>query len=234
MVKRRKDKPEKTTEIASSSVATDLPENAASGRNLDEDNADDKADDRANRVAEAETVTSDESASCKKSMTGETSAAEPIPIEMAPSAKEHGITLEQHQRLLAEFDNFRKRTDRERRRIDLWARAEVMSAVLPVLDDFDRAAQASTPEDNSFDKQGMLIIINRLAEILIKEGLDPIKAEPGDVFDPEIHEAVLMVPSTDIPAGCVVEVLEKGFRVQERLLRPAKVVVARKPDTQQE
>jgi molecular chaperone GrpE len=175
---------------------------------------------------EAEPVTADKKSDCDIS-------PKP-PLEMDASAKAHGITLEQHQRLLAEFDNFRKRADRDYKRIDLWARAEVMTAVLPILDDFERARQASPPEDNSFDKQGMLIIINRLAEILTKEGLDPIKADPGDVFDPEIHEAVLMVPSTDIPAGCVVEVLEKGFRVKERLLRPAKVVVAREPDTQQE
>jgi len=142
------------------------------------------------------------------------------------------ITLEQHQRLLAEFDNFRKRTERERQRTSLWARAEILKAVIPVLDDFDRAKNALKPKDNAFDKEGMLIIMDRLAETLSKEGLVEVPAAPGDVFDPEMHEAVLMVPSTDIPEGCVSEVLEKGFRVDDRLLRPAKVVVARSMDTQ--
>ncbi len=153
--------------------------------------------------------------------------------EKAECAKKpREITLEQHQRLLAEFDNFRKRTDRERQRTSLWARADILKSLIPVLDDCDRAQKALKPEDISFDREGMLIIMDRLAETLSKEGLVEVPATPGDVFDPEIHEAVMMIPSADIPAGCVADVLEKGFRVEDRLLRPAKVVVVRSEDTQ--
>ena len=208
MVKRRKSKPGKAEEKANGAVAADQLEKPE---------------------IEPESPAAEE----KEPEIGPRSAKSDLP-EVEESATRHGITLEHHQRLLAEFDNFRKRTDRERKRIDLWARAEVLTAVLPILDDFDRARKASPPEDNSFDKEGMLIIIDRLAEILTKEGLNAVKANPGEVFDPEIHEAILMIPSTDIPAGCVAEVLETGYRVKERLLRPAKVVVAREPDTQQE
>ncbi len=142
------------------------------------------------------------------------------------------IPLEQHQRLLAEFDNYRKRTDRERERTGFWARAELLREILPVLDDMNRARGALKPKEKTFDRDGILIIMDRLAEVLKGEGLELIETSSGDVFDPEIHEAVLTVPSAELPEGRVADVLEKGYRVGDRLLRPAKVVVTRAPDVE--
>lgn len=139
------------------------------------------------------------------------------------------IPLDQHQRLLAEFDNYRKRIERERQRADLWTRAEVLTGLLPLLDDFDRAKNALGPEETSFDRDGMLIIMDLFAETLNRAGLRLIEASPGQGFDPEIHEAVFTIPSAEIPSGCVADVLEKGYRVGERLLRPAKVAVVQAP-----
>ncbi len=161
----------------------------------------------------------------------------PIATESAPDEslleaqpEEATVALEQHQRLLAEFDNFRKRIERDQARHALWTRAELLKALLPTLDDLDRARAALEPGQKTFDTQGMLIIMDRLAEVLEREGLSLVEAAPGDDFEPEIHEAVLTIPSDEFPEGCVAEVLEKGYRVGDRLLRPAKVAVTRPPD----
>jgi molecular chaperone GrpE len=143
-----------------------------------------------------------------------------------------GVPLEQHQRLLAEFDNYRKRIDRDRAREALWARAEILGKLLVTLDDMDRARASVTAEEKSFDRDGMLIIMDRFAEVLKREGLVEVPALPGDRFDPDTHEAVLMVPSDEVPEGCIAAVLEKGYRVGDRLLRPTKVAVARAPEDQ--
>ncbi len=162
--------------------------------------------------------------------------AEPIAEAVAPSAAppeppaEQTVPLEQHQRLLAEFDNYRKRVERERERTAAWIRAELLGKLLPTLDDIDRARQAAGQDRIPPATEGMLIIMNRLAELLRREGLVEIQAGPGDVFDPNIHEAVLMVPSAEVSEGCIAAVLEKGYRVGDRLLRPTKVAVARAPD----
>ncbi len=162
----------------------------------------------------------------------ETAEENPQSSELDETEEDTGshVPLDQYQRLLAEFDNFRKRSEREQARTRIWARAELFDALLPTLDDLDRARNALGPKDRSFDKDGMLIILDRFAEILKGEGLAQVEASPGQVFDPEIHEAVLTVPTSEIAHGCVSEVLEKGYFCGERLLRPAKVVVARRPD----
>ncbi len=148
------------------------------------------------------------------------------------SAEAPSVPLEQHQRLLAEFDNYRKRVERDRAREVIRARAELLEKLLPTLDDMGRARGAVATGEKSFEKDGMLIIMDRFAEVLKREGLVEVPALPGDRFDPNTHEAVLMVPSAEVPAGCIAVVLEKGYRVGDRLLRPAKVAVARAPEDQ--
>jgi molecular chaperone GrpE len=122
--------------------------------------------------------------------------------------------------------------ERDNQRIRLWERADLLIALLPCLDDFDRARESENPENGTFDREGILIIMDRLADVLKKEGLTEVEASPGEVFDPEIHEAVLTVPSAEVPEGCVAQILEKGYRIGERLLRAAKVAVARAPDAE--
>ena len=157
-------------------------------------------------------------------------AAGPETGPPGPSA-EPTVPLDQHQRLLAEFDNYRKRVERERERAAAWLQAELLSKLLPTMDDIDRARQAAGQDKMPPAMDGMLIILDRLAELLRREGLVEIQAGPGDVFDPNIHEAVLMVPSAEVSEGCIAAVLEKGYRVGDRLLRPTKVAVARAPNT---
>ncbi len=138
------------------------------------------------------------------------------------------VPLEQYQRLLAEFDNYRKRVDRERARLECWAKGDLIQrCLLPLLDDFARARTALEKDSGSFDREAVLIMLGRLAEELHREGLTQIEASRAVVFDPEVHEAVLTIPTADVPAGCLVEVLQAGYRFGDRLLRPARVAVAR-------
>lgn len=143
----------------------------------------------------------------------------------APEAEAATVSLERYQRLLADFDNYRKRMEREQARLRQWGAGELLSRMLPILDDCDRARSSLEPDQDAFAKEGILIIMDRLAEALRREGLAEVEASQGVVFDPGIHEAVLTVPSDELSEGHVAEVLQKGYRHGERLLRPAKVAV---------
>lgn len=131
------------------------------------------------------------------------------------------------QRLQAEFDNYRKRTQREKEDYVKYASERVVEALLPVLDNFERAMQASkvNPDFNSF-AQGVEMIFKQMHNSLAKEGLVAIEAV-GQPFDPNIHEAVLQVDSEEYPENTVVEELQKGYCLKEKVIRPSMVKVSR-------
>lgn len=160
----------------------------------------------------------------------ESPATEEDRAELGDASEEESVTLEEHQRLLAEFDNFRKRMELQRTRYEQWGKDSVLTRLLPILDDVARAKSALTCNPDQFGHDGILIILGRLAEALKQEGLNEIEASPGVVFDPEVHEAVLTIPTADVAEGLVAEILEAGYRSGDRLLRPAKVAVARAPE----
>jgi molecular chaperone GrpE len=123
----------------------------------------------------------------------------------------------------AEFDNFRKRTERERADMFEYAAADAVKALLPVLDDFERALKVQTA-DNDFVK-GIELIYQRMFEVLAKLGLEPIEAE-GNLFDPNIHHAIEMVETTDHADQTVLAELLRGYTFKGRLLRASMVRVA--------
>jgi molecular chaperone GrpE len=126
-------------------------------------------------------------------------------------------------RKTAEFDNYRKRVERERRELADYATGEFVKELLPVFDDFSRALAAASG-DETF-RQGVELIHKRLLDALAKRGvsmLDPL----GEDFDPHQHEAVARVPAVSHRDGEIVEVFSPGYRLGERLLRPAMVKVA--------
>lgn len=133
--------------------------------------------------------------------------------------------LESLQRLKAEFENFRKRVARENRELSQRASQEVINEVLPVLDNFERALRAVAEHDEQVLGEGVELVYNQLRDVLNRRGLCEIEAE-GEDFDPSRHEAVLCKPSPEHPEGKVMEVLEKGYQVDDRVMRPAKVVVS--------
>ncbi len=134
-------------------------------------------------------------------------------------------------RLQAEFQNYKKRVERERARFREQAAAELIQQLLPALDSLEKAMgySANRPEDDPL-RQGVELMFSQLKEVLEREGLAEVTAS-GDVFDPEVHEAVMTVDVDDSAAERVVEELQKGYTFRGRLLRPAKVSVGKAKDS---
>jgi molecular chaperone GrpE len=137
-------------------------------------------------------------------------------IEPDPAAE----LLADLKRVQAEFANYRKRVDREREAARDANTAEVVKALLPVLDDF---ALAETHGDLA--EGPMLVIAQKFRSGLEKFGLTAI-GEKGDVFDPNLHEALVQVPTPDVTVNTVADVIAQGYKIGDRLLRPAKVAVS--------
>lgn len=126
-------------------------------------------------------------------------------------------------RTLADFDNLRKRTEREKADFARYATSGVLKDIIPVLDNFDRALEHSDADDE-FHK-GIELIYKQLYDVLTKHGLRPID-EVGAHFDPNIHEAVVREEDSSVPSHTVTAILQKGYFLHDRLLRPALVKVA--------
>ncbi len=133
--------------------------------------------------------------------------------------------LDNLQRLKAEFDNFRKRMLKEQSEFLKLAAQEVIGTLLPVLDSFERALAHEIHGDQIDEyKGGMQMVHKQFEEALSKEGLKAL--EPvGEPFDPTRHEAMLTMESDEYPEGTVVQVIEKGYLLKDRVIRPAKVAV---------
>ena len=129
------------------------------------------------------------------------------------------------QRRQAEFDNFRRRNERERGELVEYASMDTVKALLPILDDFERAIKVESADKNY--ARGMELIYQRLVETLTKLGLQPV-AE-AKLFDPHLHHAVEMVDTKDHPDQTVLEEYQRGYYFKGRLLRPAMVKVAVNP-----
>jgi molecular chaperone GrpE len=141
-----------------------------------------------------------------------------------PSANEElKKAQDRYLRAVADFDNYRKRADREKAEYFKQALAGIMKELLPVLDNFDRALDHAE-EGDDFHK-GVLLIYKQLWSVLQKAGLEPID-EPGIHFDPNIHEAVVTDNDPAVPNHTVVAILQKGYFLHDKLVRPALVKVA--------
>ncbi len=130
---------------------------------------------------------------------------------------------DRYQRVLAEYANYKRRTEQEKAQIGEFTTADLLKKLLPVVDNFDRAAAA---EAGPAYKDGILMIVKQFSETLTKMGMTEIEAE-GKPFDPEDHYAVQRVDATDgVEPDTVTQVLQKGYKLGNRLLRPSMVVVA--------
>lgn len=129
--------------------------------------------------------------------------------------------------LLAEFDNFRKRTVKEKGDIIKNAAEKVLGGLLPIVDDFERGIEANKNADDAESvKKGMELIYNKLVKFLETNGVKPIESTGKD-FDPELHEAIAMVPAPDeTQKGKVIDTPTRGYTINDKVLRHAKVVVA--------
>lgn len=131
------------------------------------------------------------------------------------------------QRLQAEFDNFRKRSQKEREDTLKYASEQVIVTMLPILDNLERAVSSSqSSQDFNAFSQGVEMILKQMKTGLEKEGLAPIEAV-GQTFDPKLHDAVLQVDSEEYPDNTVVEELQRGYYLKDKVLRPSMVKVSR-------
>ncbi|WP_160128911.1 nucleotide exchange factor GrpE [Kordia antarctica] len=129
-------------------------------------------------------------------------------------------------RLFAEFENYKKRTSKERIELFRTAGKDILVAMLPVLDDLDRALVEISKTDEEELKKGVLLISNKLKETLKSKGLGEVEVKAGDTFDAEDHEAVTQIPAlSDDMKGKIIDVLEKGYTLGDKIIRYPKVVV---------
>ena len=155
---------------------------------------------------------------------GPAAAAEPASGDALQ--KERDDLYDRLLRKTAEFDNFRKRVERDRKDMIEWAAADVIGELLSIVDDFDRALAAEAPPEAQAYKSGLELIQRQLAELLKKRGVTTIDALGAD-FDPHLHQAVAYEEVDGAREGEVVDVMAKGYKLGDRLLRPALVKVAK-------
>lgn len=160
----------------------------------------------------------------------ETPAAEmPAAEELSAEAKlEEEVAKEKDKflRLFAEFENYKKRTSKERLELFRTANQEVLQALLPVMDDFDRAmVQIAKSEDDVLFK-GVELIHNKLRDTLAAKGLEVVEIKAGDSFDADFAEAITQIPApSDDLKGKIVDVVEKGYKLGDKIIRFPKVVI---------
>ncbi|HJQ22700.1 MAG TPA: nucleotide exchange factor GrpE [Blastocatellia bacterium] len=145
--------------------------------------------------------------------------------------QERSTLLDQLLRRQAEFENYRRRVDRERAETYARSRAEVVLELLPVIDNFERALASLEHSGNDAKslQEGIELIHRQLNDALAKFGLEPVEAV-GQTFDPTIHEAVSAEPSEEHEENTVIAEFQRGYKLGEKLLRPAKVKVASTPE----
>ncbi len=135
---------------------------------------------------------------------------------------------DKYLRLFAEFENFKKRTSKERIELFKTAGQDVITSLLPVLDDFDRATSQLNENKSRKDFEGFILIKNKFLEIMKSNGLIDIETQIGDNFDAEVHEAISQIPAIDKnQKGKIIDVIEKGFQLGEKIIRYPKVVVGK-------
>ena len=146
---------------------------------------------------------------------------EPTPEELLQTEKDKFL------RLFAEFENYKKRTTRERIELFKTAGQEVMTSLLPVIDDFERALSHIEDDKEAEElRKGVLLIYNKFYNTLEQKGLSRVETKAGDVFDAEIHEAITQIPapSEDLK-GKVIDCIEKGYKLGDKIIRYPKVVI---------
>jgi molecular chaperone GrpE len=139
---------------------------------------------------------------------------------------ERDEALDRWKRTAADFDNFRKRAVRERDETIALANERLISELLPILDDLERALDAAAEHEEARLEEGVRLVHRSLAGLLERQGVRPIETDGR--FDPHVHEALLSQPS-EAEEGSVLDVIQKGYRLGDRVVRPARVVVAAAP-----
>ena len=143
--------------------------------------------------------------------------------ELEQTTRERDEYLDALQRLKAEFENYKKRVSRDQAEFVTLASERLVKQLLPVLDDLERALEAAADHEEAKLEEGVRLVHRSLADALAREGL--VEVETDGAFDPHTQEALLAQPS-ETDEGAVIQVLQKGYKLGDRVLRPARVVVS--------
>ena len=154
----------------------------------------------------------------------EKAASNPDAERAAKLEADLALAKDAHLRLMADFENSRRRASREREEIVKRANENLVESLLPVLDSMDLALKQKPEADDPFSK-GIVMVFDLLRKTLSNAGLEPIDAK-GKHFDPQIHEAIVSAPSADVPEGVVIEQTRRGYTLNGHMLRAAQVVVS--------
>ena len=147
----------------------------------------------------------------------------------SPSTKELNENLKVEQdkylRLFAEFENYKRRTAKERIELFKTAGKEILTSLVPVLEDFKRALSQENSDSNN--DEGINLIFNKFNETLKSQGLTEVEVNIGDIFNPEIHEAISQIPATeDDQKGKIIDIIQGGYKLGDSIINFPKVVVA--------
>ncbi|MDX6480250.1 MAG: molecular chaperone GrpE [Gaiellaceae bacterium] len=149
---------------------------------------------------------------------------EPVTQEDAPVEEEQAVEDDRLLRLAADFENYKKRVARERQEYVQLANERLLAELIPVLDDLERALAAAEQHEEAQLEEGVRLVHRSLEALLERHGVAPIETEGK--FDPHVHEALLSQPSEDAESGSVLDVVQKGYKLGDRVVRPARVIVA--------
>lgn len=153
-------------------------------------------------------------------------------LELDAVKAERDEFKDRFMRALADAENSRKRSDRDRREAEQYGGSKLARDLLPVYDNMKRAVEAATDEQKTVSAaliEGVELTMRELLNTFKKHGIEPIKPEVGDKFDPQLHQAMFEAPVPDTKAGDIIQVAAEGFMLHDRLLRPAQVGVSSTP-----
>ena len=156
-----------------------------------------------------------------------TAATEEPQSELERIRAERAAYLDRAARIQAEFENYRKRSEKQQQEFREYALADAMKTLLPILDSLDRALNTKAASLEDFHA-GIELIDKQFHDALAKLGVQPVAAE-GEPFDPNLHQAIQMVDTEEVEDNHVIDELQRGYKLKDRLLRPAMVRVARRP-----
>jgi len=168
----------------------------------------------------------------QRSRRGETDSAPEPSEELEALRAELSEARDRHLRLAADFDNFRRRSLRDREEAHHYGHQNLVKDLLSSVDNLERAidhARKGGDESREGLLEGVELVLRELHSVLSKHGVTPIEAQ-GQLFDPALHEAMAQVPDASVPANTVVQVFQPGYQLRGRLLRPARVLVSKPPE----
>jgi len=149
---------------------------------------------------------------------------EELQQEAREEREEQEVVDDRLLRLAADFENYKKRTARERQETIAFANERILKELLPILDDLERALNAAEEHEEAQLEDGVRLVHRSLASLLERQGVQEIATDGK--FDPHVHEALLAQPAEDKEQGDVVDVIQKGYTIGGRVVRPARVIVA--------